>query len=286
MFSPGAVEQLRARLSDDVGVAELSAELERLWQEARARWPGVTVEPDRFCATLARHAGSRLMLARLRIHDLYLACGCLGGDTVALREFDALVEEVAAKLRSLGRDAALIADAKQHARQSVLPRAAAPPPLAAYNGHGDLGGWLRVVMSRELVHLIKREQRHGPLDEVQAQKSAGDDPEIAYLKKQYEREFKEAFAAAMSQLGDDRRRALRYAVVEGMSIDEIAKVERIHRATAARSVARARARLVELTRSILQAQLALDASQLDSLLRLVPSEIDVSVRRLLGAGAV
>ena len=282
MFSPAAVEQLRARLSDEVSGAELSAELERLWQEARARWPGVTVDPDRFCAALAQHAGSRPMLARLRIHNLYLACGCLAGDTAALRAFDALVEEVARKLRSLGSDAALLADAKQHARQSVLPRAGAPPPLAAYNGRGDLGGWLRVVMSRELVHPIRREQRHAPLDEVQAHESAGNDPEMAYLKKQYEREFKEAFAAAMGQLGDDHQRALRYAVVEGMSIDEIARVERIHRATAARSVARARARLVELTRSNLQARLAVDATQLDSLLRLVPSEIDVSVRRLLG----
>jgi RNA polymerase sigma-70 factor (ECF subfamily) len=104
---------------------------------------------------------------------------------------------------------------------------------------------------------------------------------MAYLKKQYEREFKDAFAQAMRELDEDEQRALRYAVVEGMSIDDIARLERVHRATAARSVARARARLAELTRAILQERLAVDTQQLDSILRLVPSQVDVSVRRLL-----
>jgi RNA polymerase sigma-70 factor (ECF subfamily) len=284
MFSPAAIAALRARLSDggDTSDGELGREIERLWQAASARWPGVTVAPDRFCEILAQHAGARAQLPKLRTQDLYLACGCLDGDTAAMRAFDGLVEDVASRLGKLGREAALLADAKQHARQSVMARDGAPAPLAAYNGRGELGGWLRVVMSRELVHQLRREQRHAPLDDARRLESDDNDPEMAYLKKQYEREFKEAFGQAMRELDEDEQRALRYAVVEGMSIDDIARLERVHRATAARSVARARARLAELTRAILQKRLAVDTQQLDSILRLVPSQVDVSVRRLLG----
>jgi RNA polymerase sigma-70 factor (ECF subfamily) len=285
MFPIAAVEKLRARLSDGEGVsaAELTARLQSFWHEARAAWPDVTVDPVRFCDTLAEHADSIAALGRLRTKDLYLACGCLAGDAAALRAFDAFIETVSGMLGKLAENATLLAEAKQHARQTVLPRGALPPALAAYNGHGDLGGWLRIILSREIIQHLKRAQRTAPLPDEAEQLADGesDDPEMALLKKQYGQDFKEAFATAIRQLDDDDQRVLSYAIVRQMTIDEIARLERVHRATAARSVARARARLAQLTRDVLKQRLLIDSGQLESILRLVPSQVDVSVKRLL-----
>jgi RNA polymerase sigma-70 factor (ECF subfamily) len=285
MFPAAAVEKLRSQLSDgdSVSVAALGAELERVWEEARAAWPGVSVEPARFCETLTAHVDSFAALARLRTKDLYLSCACIDGDPAALRAFDALIESVSRMLGRLAQDPTILADAQQHARQSVLPRGELPPALASYNGHGDLGGWLRVVLSREIMQYLNRGRRLAPLpDEHERLADEGsDDPELAYLRKQYEHDFKDAFAFAIAQLDEDDQRALRYAVVEQLTIDEIAKLERVHRATAARLVTRARTRLAELTRNVLQERLAINSAQLESVLRLVSSQIDVSVRRLL-----
>jgi RNA polymerase sigma-70 factor (ECF subfamily) len=287
MLPVATVERLRARLDDgaNVTVAALDEELVRLHEMGRAAWPEIALAPERFAEFVATHATSSRALPSLHAADVYLACACIAGDAAALRAFEALLAEVGRKLRRLARDPEVLADAQQRVRQVLVRVGERPPVLADYSGRGALGGWLRIVLGRELVRLGRREGRQPRLDTGEAALivDGEDDPETAYLKRHYQGQFKEAFAKAMSQLLDEDRRALRYAIVERLSIDEIAKLEGVHRATAARDVARARARLTEETRRVLQERLAVEAGQLDSILRLVGSEVDVSVRRLLGS---
>jgi RNA polymerase sigma-70 factor (ECF subfamily) len=260
----------------------LDAELAGLVNDARASWPKLTRGADRLRACLERAGATLESLRDLKVADLYLACACLDGESAALKAFDELLDEVARKLRRAEISDDTLAEAKQITRQVLLPRAEAPPPLADYTGRGALFSWLRVVMARELVRVLGSASRQVALSSAQAALPDGDDdPETAYLKAHYENEFKQAFAAAMGELAADDRRALRYAIVERMSIDEIARLERIHRATAARDIARARARLADRTRAVLQARLCVEPAQLESVLRLVSSQLDVSVCRLL-----
>jgi RNA polymerase sigma-70 factor (ECF subfamily) len=253
-----------------------------LWEAARTAWPDVVVETERFAAFVEERVGAAAVES-LRAADLYLVCACLDGNEAALRAFSALLDEVGRKLSRLVRDDDVLADAKQLVRLVLLPRGDRPPALAEYSGRGELGGWLRIALGRELVRLGRRADRQQPLDTGEAAliADAEDDPETAYLKAHYQREFKDAFATALGELADHERRALRYAVVERLSIDEIAQLDRVHRATAARDVARARAHLAEKTRAVLQSRLQIEPAQLDSILRLVSSQLDVSVRRLL-----
>jgi RNA polymerase sigma-70 factor (ECF subfamily) len=254
-------------------------EIAELWRVARDAWPGFSVGEERF----REFVRARTQAEPPRAADLYLACACLDGDAAALRAFDSLLVEVAGYLRHLATDEHVFADAQQNVRQVLLPRGDRPPALAEYNGRGKLGGWLRIILTRELSRLRALERRERPLDPSIAAVKADvtDDPETAYLKAHYQDEFKRAFADAMSGLADDDRRLLRYAVLERLSIDEIARLEHIHRATAARHVAQARERLAETTRAALESRLRVAPEQLSSILRLVPSQIDLSVRRLL-----
>jgi RNA polymerase sigma-70 factor (ECF subfamily) len=259
-----------------------SSEAARRFERARRAWPGVEVAPARFAAFFDERA-ARDGAGKLHADDLYLACACLDGDARALRAFGALLDQVARKLRRLAPNDAALADAKQAALEQVMARGDRAAALANYTGRGPLGGWLRIVLGRELFESRQKAGREPSADtgELAAVVDRDDDPETAHLKTHYRREFKEAFAAAMARLDDDERRALRYAIVERIGIDDVARLEGVHRATAARKVARARARLNEETRRVMRDKLEVDAAELDSVLRLIESQVDASVRRLL-----
>jgi RNA polymerase sigma-70 factor (ECF subfamily) len=272
-------EPTRARLA-----ASAPTELPALCDAARRRWPDIEVSREHFHAFLAARAGGIERVGALRVDDLYLACACLEGVPAALPAFEALLTEVADCLRHLTAGSEdLLEEAKQATRQLLLPRADRQPALASYTGRGNLGGWLRVALGREIVRLQRAGAAVTRLDSGELRKLADDDddPETAYLKTHYQREFKEAFAAAVVALEPAERRLLRYAVIERLSIDDIATLERVHRATAARQVARARQRLAEETRRILRERLRLEAGQLQSVLALIESQLEVSVQRLL-----
>jgi RNA polymerase sigma-70 factor, ECF subfamily len=286
MLQEHAVAAFLARLEEPFRSnvrAEAASELARAWEAARAAWPDVALDAERFCAFVGERAARAGALASLESRDLYLACACLDGDRAALLALDALLDEVGRKLRRLARSDDVLDEAKQLVRQVVVPRRDRPAPLDDYAGRGALGGWLRIALGRELVRLGKQGAREPRADtaELAAAVDDHDDPETTYLKTHYQHEFKEAFALAMAELEPAERRALRYSIVERLSIDDIARLDGVHRATAARQLTRARDRLTEETRRMLRERLQIGAEQLQSILRLIESQVDVSVRRLL-----
>ncbi len=261
------------------------ADLTSAWDDARRVWPGIDVPLARYTEFLRERVVRAGGLAALHARDLYLACACLDEDASALRAFDALLDEVGRKLRFRAGSDEQLDDAKQLVRHVLVARGERSAPLADYSGRGELGGWLRIALGRELLRVQARAATQPRADsgELGELIDADDDPESAYLKAHYEREFKEAFAAAMAALDDDERRLLRYGIVERLSIDEIGRLDGVHRATAARQLARARARLTEETRRVLRTRLRIDAGELDSVLRLIDSQVNVSVLRLLAS---
>jgi RNA polymerase sigma-70 factor (ECF subfamily) len=72
--------------------------------------------------------------------------------------------------------------------------------------------------------------------------------------------------------------------VDGMNIDEMALVFRVHRATVARWLVSIRREvLTELCRRV-SSHLRTSSSEFKSLVRLVRSDVRLSLRRLLGTG--
>jgi RNA polymerase sigma-70 factor (ECF subfamily) len=109
----------------------------------------------------------------------------------------------------------------------------------------------------------------------------GFDPLLAGVKQRYRDEFRIAFGEAAAQLTDRERTLLRYRFVDDLSIDEIGALYRVHRATVARWIAAIRESLFEGTRTRLMARLELDEPEVDSVLRLIDSQLDVSTNAIL-----
>ena len=94
------------------------------------------------------------------------------------------------------------------------------------------------------------------------------------LKREHAGHFKAAFAEAVGAL-------LKQHLLERLSIDQLGALYRLHRATAARRVARARDALLEGTRAALARRLGLRAENLAGVLDLLASRLEVSMERLL-----
>jgi RNA polymerase sigma-70 factor (ECF subfamily) len=262
----------------------------RLVTEVERAWSDLRVDPVEFLEHVGSKLGEAATLAEavdaLVLDDLYLAFACSRREPAALiRLQEHLVSEVRAALAKLRVPADREDDFRQQLWEKLLVSAGGRPRVLDFSGRGKLRHWVRVAA----VRLILDELRASPpgrevlaQDELLGVASPENDPEIQLLKLQYGHEFRAAFEAAIHGLGPEDRNVLRSYYSAGLTIDEIGAAFGIHRATAARRVARARSALLAATRRELGERLRLSTAALKSVMRLIQSQLHASVRRLLG----
>jgi RNA polymerase sigma-70 factor, ECF subfamily len=270
----------------------------RLWAivaEGRAAWPDLAVEARVVVEFVARHATAELAdaaLDGLRPADLYLACACAHQMPGAIAAFDRdYMREVDVALQRMRIGPPRLHDVQQLVRQRLFVgggtsgQPTGPGKIAEYGGRGDLRRWVRSVAVRTCLNELRKGRREILVDDDQliAQHAiAVDDPEIEYMKRTYAHEFREAFGDALGQLGAREQTLLRYHHVDGLNIDEIGAIYRIHRVTAFRWLEKAKELLARSTLEILRGRLKLPANELDSVLRMIRSQIHLSLVRHLG----
>ena len=262
------------------------AVLERHAAEITAAWPALYLDHARYIERLAaaidRRAAepARRVIETMPAADLYLAAACMAGDPAALAAFrDQLVPDLRKALVALAIPPATIDEAIQ--RVLVMLFVGAHPQIAGYTGRGRLRSWLRSIGVRTARRLAGIE--HGGsdgADELDDLPAAVGGPELDVLRARYADEVRAAFAAALAGLADRQRTVLRQYHLDGLTIDQLAGLYRINRATAARWVAAARLEVVAKTRAHLVATGGVAASEVDSIIRLVRSQLSVSLGKL------
>lgn len=253
--------------------------LAALIAEARSAWPGITVDDGAFAAFL----GARAPVDSLHAGDLYLACACAGGDQAAIAAFlREMVPHIEAAVLGLGGDPATVDEVRAELVDALLvgPR----PGIATYAGRGRLRSWVRSIAVRTGMRLLGRTRAAagGGDDALAAIAAEVDDPEIEHLKARYGEAFRAAFAAALAALTARQRNLLRQHYLDELTVDQLGALYRVHRATAARWVAAAREALFDDTRRRMIDALGLPPADYDSLVRLLHSQLDLSIQRHLG----
>jgi RNA polymerase sigma-70 factor (ECF subfamily) len=246
----------------------------------------MSISPSDF----ARHLAERIppdkeavgALDASHTDDIYLTFGCSRGDAAALNLFEKrLLSRVPSFLRRIDPAGTLFDEVRQGLRAELLVGAPGKPPrIATYQGRGSLGGWLRVAAVRMAVRLRRSERNDSPIESGEPW-MAGPDPELDYIKAGYRGAFGDAFRASFASLSKEHREVLRLYLVEGLNIDEIGRRYGVHRATVARWLARARELLLTETRRVLQERIRASSSELNSLIGLLQSQLDVSIHRYL-----
>jgi RNA polymerase sigma-70 factor (ECF subfamily) len=246
------------------------------YARARETWPGIEVDEARFAAHLKR------LLAdadgALEVGDIYLTLACATGDPTALAALDrSYFPGLRGTLGRLGLDQTGIDETLQTMRTELLSaRDGAEPRILGYAGRGRLSGWLRSVAVRTGLRLLRATPKHATLD-PNAPGTVSDDPELAYLRKAYGEAFQRAVRTALDALPPRDRLLLKQRYRHRLGVQELGALYGVNAGTISRWVAAARDRLGEATRATMMKELGVDQKDLASILRLVESDLDITL---------
>jgi RNA polymerase sigma-70 factor (ECF subfamily) len=255
-----------------VPVADAAALTSRL-DALASRFPAVSAE------ALGEVLARRGAVETLRLEEVLFVEACLAHDAAALSELDALLASTVRGLRNRA-DASEQDELCQQLRIRLLvPSAGAAPKLGLYGGRGSLKGYLRVVA----VNLLNRQQA----DRLEASDGAlvaaadGRDWEAHVVRVDQQQQFREAFQRAVSALTSRQRTLLRLNLLDALSIDELAPIYGVSRATAARWLADARVALEQETRKQVALALKLEEQEVERLLVSAQQGFQLSLSRAL-----
>lgn len=258
------------------------AELDELALRARVAL-GWSVAPAVLQAWLAEVAPKQA--ATLDV-GLVLACGLFHHEPEALRSFESrVIPRVRAALQKLGAGEAELDEHLQATRARLLVENGGAR-LKLYRGQGSFESFAITTAVRSYT-----DAHRGP-----QQKARGDDDALAALPATMDLErqlarsgqsafFAQAFREALEQLSPRDRALLKLNLVDGASIDELAPLYQVSRATVARWLAASRQLLRAGTLERLAARTRLQGEELDGLLASLESGFDVSLRRFVTEAA-
>jgi RNA polymerase sigma-70 factor (ECF subfamily) len=273
---------LEGRAPPYPSVDELEAVLSGFATAGRKAWPDVDYDEHAFARDLGRKVPAGDVLAALsvlRAPDLFIACACARGVERAITLFE---ERYLRPLRRALRKENDCEDVLQELRETLLVgRGGRPPEIGDYSGRGSLAGWLRVMAVRAL----RKHRRRGMAEEQRAEAVMEDviaDPQLEFVKQRDRPRFQEAFRDALAALPVRERTLLRLHYAEGLSAEQLGALHRVHRATTTRWLGQARELLLDELRRRLVESLRVDGREISSLVRLLRSQLEVSLRKALG----
>jgi RNA polymerase sigma-70 factor, ECF subfamily len=269
--------------------SDFSRLIDEHYATASAAWPTFKLPRDRFHAHVLRRLHSRAkapseaeqIVRNLPAADLYLAAACSDGDAAAITAFrDTLVPTLRPVLGKLAMTPAQIDETIQRVLVLVFVGEGGPRQIDTYGGRGTLRSWLRTIAVRTGRRMLGLESDIASDDELSTLPAAVADPELQLLRGRYRDQVRESFAAAFAELSERERNVLRQYHIDGLTIDQLGALYQVNRATTARWVAGARLAVVTKTRNRLIQRFGLDVAEVDSIIRLVRSQLDVSVREI------
>jgi len=245
-------------------------------------WPDVRVDPAVVRARL--HAAGAVDDRRLG--DLCLVWACLTGDPAAQRALDRMIRAEAVRVvGELRRPAWLVDEVHQELSQRLL---VAPPGgeprLATYAGQAVLGRWLGVAAMRTALNLTRRARPEAPLDDDADVAAAILPPDLAMVRDKYRGDVERAIRASFDALDNPRdRNLLRLYYLERIGLDQLGQMFGVHGSTVSRWLTALRESVLDDVRSRLSERLGLAGNfgDIDSLIRAVQSEIELTLSRIL-----
>lgn len=242
--------------------------------EGKKAWPKLEVsaaELDTFLS--ARTPGNPPPAA-----DLYLVCACLLQRPGALAALETTVfAQIAGWVARVDPSPGFCDDVAQAVRELLLT--GSPPRLSTYEGKGSLEGWVRVMAVR---HALKQKAKAPPeKNEALSSGVAMAEPGAGLEKEQVKREIEAALEGALASLASEERAWLKLYYLDGLSLERVASLFGVHTSTISRRIAALEGQVQAAVRERLQQTLRVDRGEVESLIRFVRSQLEVSLSQAL-----
>jgi RNA polymerase sigma-70 factor (ECF subfamily) len=258
------------------------------FERGRAAYPHLAVDAAAFAAHLARSAALSAGAsgpADLFVEDLYLACACCERMAGAAETFQQRFgRAIRTALAALSGSPGFREEVEQQVYEDLLVGGARDRPrIGRYAGHGPLARWVAVVAQRAALMTLRsdasmaRARDAAALERVESSMQG----ETAFLKSEYGPVVNQAIAQALAELPARDRVVLHLNVVGGAGVTRLGKMYGVSASTISRWLARARDEILQKTHGLLCARLRLRPDEIDSLMALVASQLDISVTDLL-----
>ncbi|HEU0031683.1 MAG TPA: hypothetical protein VFQ53_13685 [Kofleriaceae bacterium] len=251
---------------------------------ARA-YPDVRIDRTAVLAQLRGFALADVETWRAHLAELCLVAACVRGDPAAQRAVNGLIRVEAARAAAELRQPAWLADEIQQelAQRLLIASDGKPPRLATYAGQSALGRWLGVAATRTGLNLTRRVRREQPLEDEDIA-AAITAPELALVRERYRDAVLDALRAAFAALDNPRdRNLLRLYYVERIGLPRLGQMFGVHGSTVSRWLTALRETIIEDTSTRLAERLGLagQLGDLESVLRAVRSDLDLTLSRIL-----
>lgn len=212
----------------------------------------------------------RSFINALHLEDLYLATACAQGDNSAWEKFLKLYKDVIFKTAYSCCDSA---DTALELAESILSELFMPRSLerneskiATYNGRGSLKGWLRAVISRAAIDMIRRKKRFTQLDpESREHQRLAISTPVTSFDGRHLREAENALGNVLKELPDKEKMLLNFYYYHNLSLKEIAVYFNVHEATISRWLDAIRKKIKKSVERRLKTESGLKAMQLKEL---------------------
>jgi RNA polymerase sigma-70 factor (ECF subfamily) len=245
----------------------------------------VIVEPAALIAAFAPKlaADDPTPLTAAGAAELHLALACARGDATAIAAFDrAYLDVVPVALAGMKLAAATVEDVRATVRDKLLlPEGDRAPRIVEYAGRGRLRGLIQVAATRTAIDRIRLEAREAELPAREL--AAPGNVELSLIKAQYRQAFSEGFARAVAAASRRDRNLLRLHFLGGVTLEQLAQMYGVHRATVVRWLAAAREAVFGATRDHVAEAIGAPSDELDEMFELVKSRVELSVERLLAS---
>jgi RNA polymerase sigma-70 factor, ECF subfamily len=272
-----------------VGSSDLLAAVDRAILGAERAWPAFRVPPETFrkhLLAILEGAGSDAAQTMENLHasDLYLAHACALGVPAAIEAF------AATHLASVGQhvhgyeDVSADAVRRELEDTLILGKSELGPRIAKYEGRGPLGAFVKRAAQYAAATLRRRAaaQREVEwIDELASVICSPPESTKRVVVSRYSAVIQEAVLAALWTLDRRQRMVVRLHLTEGVALTRIAKMFNVNQSTVSRWLQAAIDHLyAEIRRAVRDAH-GVDGSELESIVRDVRSQVDLSLSRIL-----
>jgi RNA polymerase sigma-70 factor (ECF subfamily) len=271
----------------DSGGADLAQLKASLYARGRAAHPKLAVSEAAFGKCLDRAMASPTYAGPegLAVGDLYLACACAAGARGAAaafeRQFAKTIRRAASRVLPTRDERE---ESEQRARQEILTggEGGSGPRIAEYLGHGPLDAWISVAAIRVAISLGRSESAERRLRARALAEATGVDSAHLLKNEEVRREIEPAVAAALGRLPSRDRLILGLFLVSGMTLEAIGKSLGITHQAVSKHLAKSRDAILADIRGTVAERLKISTDELMSIMRLVASQLDASITRVLG----
>jgi RNA polymerase sigma-70 factor (ECF subfamily) len=253
----------------------------RVLAAGKLRWPTLNVDAQELGKYLTERGVTLDTLTAAVAADLFLAFACFAKVPSAIQLFQATYDAIlVGTARRLDSSGALADELRQRvSEQLFVGTGRGGPKIGEYRGRGPLSAWFRTCAKRAALRLVQVSNREVLMTREALADEISDvcDQELSLLKEHYGELFRQELVLALNELPARDRMLLQLHLVAGVSTTRIAKMYHLNQSSISRQLQRAAATIFSLVKERIHVRLGVGTAELESLLDLARSHIELTL---------